>query len=84
VAERQGDGLDLLLTDVVMPHMSGPQLAQRLREHRPDLRVLFMSGYTDDAALRHGVQRSEVFFLQKPFTPDVLARRVRETLDVKR
>ncbi len=84
VAERQGDGLDLLLTDVVMPHMSGPQLAQRLREHRPDLRVLFMSGYTDDATLRHGVLRSEVFFLQKPFTPDVLARRVRETLDVKR
>ncbi len=84
VAERQGDGLDLLLTDVVMPHMSGPELAQRLREQRPGLRVLFMSGYTDDATLRHGVQRSEVFFLQKPFTPDVLARRVRETLDVKR
>jgi two-component system, cell cycle sensor histidine kinase and response regulator CckA len=85
VAERQGeDGLDLLLTDVVMPHMSGPQLAQRLREHQPDLRVLFISGYADDATLRHGVQRNEVFFLQKPFTPEVLARRVRETLDVKR
>jgi CheY-like chemotaxis protein len=84
VAERQGeDALDLLLTDVVMPHMSGPQLAQRLREKRPDLPVLYMSGYTDDATLRHGVQRSEVQFLQKPFTPDVLARRVRETLDVK-
>ncbi len=84
VAERQGDGLDLLLTDVVMPHMSGPELAQRLRDQRPDLRVLFMSGYTDDATLRHGVLRSEVFFLQKPFTPEVLARRVRETLDAKR
>jgi CheY-like chemotaxis protein len=84
VAERQGDGLDLLLTDVVMPHMSGPELAQRLRDQRPDLRVLFMSGYTDDATLRHGVLRSEVFFLQKPFTPEILARRVRETLDVKR
>jgi two-component system, cell cycle sensor histidine kinase and response regulator CckA len=84
VAERQGDGLDLLLTDVVMPHMSGPELAQRLREQRPGLRVLFMSGYTDDATLRRGVLRSEVFFLQKPFTPEVLSQRVRETLDVKR
>jgi len=84
VAEQQGDGLDLLLTDVVMPHMSGPELAQRLREQRPGLRVLFMSGYTDDATLRRGVLRSEVFFLQKPFTPEVLSQRVRETLDVKR
>ena len=83
VAERQSGGFDLLLTDVVMPHMSGPELAQRLKDARPGLRVLFMSGYTDDAALRHGVLRSEVSFLQKPFTPESLSRKVRETLDLK-
>ena len=83
VAERQSGGFDLLLTDVVMPHMSGPELAQRLKNARPGLRVLFMSGYTDDAALRHGVLRSEVSFLQKPFTPESLSRKVRETLDLK-
>jgi two-component system cell cycle sensor histidine kinase/response regulator CckA len=85
VAERQeADALDLLLTDVVMPHMSGRQLAQRLREKRPNLPVLLMSGYNDDAAVRDGVLQNEYAFLQKPFTPEVLARRVRETLDVKR
>jgi two-component system, cell cycle sensor histidine kinase and response regulator CckA len=85
VAERQeADGLDLLLTDVVMPHMSGRQLAQRLREKRPNLPVLLMSGYNDDALVRDGVLQKEYAFLQKPFTPELLARRVRETLDVKR
>ena len=61
--------------------MSGPQLADRLRASRPDLRVLFMSGYADDAVIRHGILETEVAFIQKPFTPDALARKVRETLD---
>jgi len=82
VAEQQGEnGFDLLLTDVVMPHMSGPQLAQRLEEKGRKVPVLYMSGYPDDAMLRHGVMTSEYSFLQKPFTPEMLARRVREKLD---
>jgi PAS domain S-box-containing protein len=85
MAKNQGEKwLDLLLTDVVMPKMSGRQLADRLKEQRPRLPVLYMSGYPDDAMLRHGVMRDEDAFLQKPFTPEVLARRVRETLDVKK
>jgi CheY-like chemotaxis protein len=78
---REGDGIDLVLSDIVLSGMSGPQLAERLRATRPKLRVLFMSGYADDAVVRHGILETEVAFLQKPFTPDALARKVRETLD---
>jgi signal transduction histidine kinase/CheY-like chemotaxis protein/ligand-binding sensor domain-containing protein len=74
-------GVDLVLSDIVLSGMSGPQLADRLRASRPDLRVLFMSGYADDAVIRHGILETEVAFIQKPFTPDALARKVRETLD---
>jgi PAS domain S-box-containing protein len=74
--------IDLLLTDVVMPHMSGPELARRLTPIRPDLRVLYMSGYTDEAVIRHGVVEAEVGYLQKPFTVPSLTAKVRVQLDV--
>ncbi len=81
VAEAHDGPIDALLTDVVMPHASGPEVASAIRDRHPDVRVLFMSGYTDDAVLRHGLLRSEVAFIQKPYTPTVLARRLRETLN---
>jgi CheY-like chemotaxis protein len=73
--------VDLLLTDVVMPEMSGKELVDHLKEQRADLKVLFMSGYTDEAIVHHGVLDSSVEFIQKPFTPASLIRRVRDVLD---
>ena len=81
VAEEHGRGIDLLITDVVMPRMNGRQLVERLTPRWPDLKVLFMSGYTDDAIVHHGVLEEGVNFLQKPITPDALLRRVHEVLD---
>lgn len=72
----------LLITDVVMPGMDGRQLVEAARRRRPSLRVLFTSGYTDDAVLHHGVRRDEVAFLEKPFRTRQLAGRVRRLLDV--
>jgi PAS domain S-box-containing protein len=84
VARGSGKTIDLLLTDVVMPGLSGSQLAEILAAERPGLRVLFMSGYTDDALGPHGVLRPGVHYLQKPFSPDLLAQKVREVLDLPR
>ncbi len=75
--------IDLVLSDVVMPHLGGRQLVERLREMRPGLKVLFMSGYTDDAVVRHGVLEADYAFLQKPFTSTVLAQKVRAVLDAR-
>jgi PAS domain S-box-containing protein len=73
--------IDLLLTDVVMPHVSGPELAKRLARTRPGVKVLCMSGYTNDTVVRHGAMEAGIAYLQKPITPDILARKVRAVLD---
>ncbi len=79
--ERQNGPVDLLLTDVVMPAMSGRDLAQRIRRRRPAIKILYTSGYTDDAIMHHGVLDEEVHFIGKPYTTAALTRKVREVLD---
>ncbi len=73
--------IDLVVTDVVMPRMSGRELVERLDRRRPGIRVLYMSGYTEDAVLRHGARSHGIALLEKPFTPAELARRVRQAID---
>ena len=82
LSHEHNNPIHLLLTDVVMPETSGKEIAQRLTSTRPATCVLFMSGYTDDAIVHHGVLDSDVEFIQKPFTPVALARKVREVLDL--
>ena len=81
VAANHPRHIDLLLTDVVMPNMNGPELASALQADYPALRVLFISGYPDDRGFRHGVLDATVSLLEKPFTPAILSRRVRDVLD---
>ncbi len=81
VAARHQGPIQLLITDVVMPALSGPQLARRLLLDRPETKVLYLSGYTDDAVLRHGILEQATNFLQKPFSLSVFAHKVRELLD---
>ena len=73
--------IDLMITDVVMPRMSGRELAEYLKVLRPETEVLYMSGYTDDAIVRHGILEDDMPFIQKPFLPDALALKVRELLE---
>jgi signal transduction histidine kinase len=77
---RHDGAIDVLLSDVVMPGMSGPMVAAMLTQMHPSAKVVFMSGYTDDAIVRHGVMKQDVLFLQKPFTPEQLANKILEVL----
>lgn len=81
LARSHAGRIELLVTDVVMPGMSGSQLADQLTQTRPDTRVLYLSGYTDETVHRHGLLNSGLSFLQKPFTPSVLLHKVRQLLD---
>jgi two-component system cell cycle sensor histidine kinase/response regulator CckA len=81
VSQRHAGPIHLLVTDVVMPHIGGQELARRLAAERPRMRVLYMSGYTDDAIVQHGSVDPNIAFLPKPITPDTLLGKVRETLD---
>ena len=81
IAERHQGRIHLLLSDVIMPQLSGKQLHEMLAPSRPDMKVLYMSGYPDDLIAHHGVLHSGIHFLQKPFSYDSLSRKIRETLD---
>jgi two-component system cell cycle sensor histidine kinase/response regulator CckA len=81
VCRQSEKPIHLLLTDVVMPRMSGRELASLVAEICPSVKVLYMSGYTEDAIVNHGVVDEGIAFLEKPITPNTLAQKVREVLD---
>jgi CheY-like chemotaxis protein len=80
-SEHHGESISLVVTDVIMPRMGGKVMAEWLKTSFPDLKVLFTSGYTEDAIAHHGVLDKGVEFLPKPYTPESLDRKVRELLD---
>jgi CheY-like chemotaxis protein len=84
VADKHDGPIHMLVSDVVMPNFSGIELAERLRESRPGIHVLFMSGHSDEAIRRYGILGPRSTFVQKPIMPDVLAQTVRELLDADR
>jgi two-component system cell cycle sensor histidine kinase/response regulator CckA len=81
IAQRREQTIQLLITDVVMPHMNGRALAEAIKVTQPQVKVLYMTGYTDDAIVHHGVLAPGTALLQKPFTPGTLVRKVRQVLD---
>jgi two-component system cell cycle sensor histidine kinase/response regulator CckA len=81
ICEQYEEAIHLMITDVVMPSMNGRELTRRLADLRPEMKVLFMSGYTDDTIMRHGVVESDITFLQKPFAPATLMSKMREVLE---
>lgn len=83
ILEKQQEPVHLIITDVVMPQMNGRELAERAAILRPEIKALYMSGYTNDAIIRHGMLDSGTWFIQKPFSPDSLTRRVREVFESK-
>jgi CheY-like chemotaxis protein len=84
ILEARGEEIALLITDVIMPRIGGRELAEKAAELRPDLPVLFSSGYTDDAIVRNGVLDTNINFVQKPFNVDDVARKVRDLLDARK
>jgi DNA-binding NtrC family response regulator len=78
---EQRPSIDVLLTDVVMPGTSGPELTRQVLAGRPDLKVIYMSGYTDEAITQHGVLKPGISFLHKPFTAETLGSKIRDVLD---
>jgi CheY-like chemotaxis protein len=81
IFEAGDSDIDLLMTDVVMPQMGGRELSEKLTLKLPNIKILFTSGYTDDAIVRHGVIETNTNFIQKPFSPEALANKIRELLD---
>ncbi len=84
LSEKHSGTIQLLVSDVVMPQMSGPELAKRLAQTRPNIKVLCMSGYTDDSIVRHGVLEAQIAYLQKPISREALTTKVREVLDASK